>query len=186
MQKPARLLMMLVNLILLAAMSVQTVFATNENGNAAILSDANSLKHICQANTNEAIVRVHVKNIRYIEGNLRVQVYGANPDDFLAKGKKLLRHEVPVEDHEQTTCVALPLDGDYALVVMLDRNANGKADFFTEGFGFSRDPELNLAPPDHEETVFSVPLGVTDMTVTLKYILGGDEEKTKKRRKLRR
>ena len=140
----------------------------------------------CGTGPDETALLVSVHNVRYIEGNIRAQVYGEKPDDFLEKGKKLLRFDTPTAHDGQNVCVRLPAPGRYALVVMLDRNANGKADFFTEGFGFSRNPSLNFAPPDHSEVVFDALPGVTKMDVTLKYILGADEKKTEKRRKLRR
>jgi uncharacterized protein (DUF2141 family) len=82
--------------------------------------------------------------------------------------------------------VQLPAPGTYSFVAMHDRNANGKADFFSEGFGFTNNPKLGLGPPDAEDVMFAVPAGVTKTTVTLKYILGDDSEKKQKRRKLRR
>lgn len=141
----------------------------------------------CEAGNTGAALLVNVENIRTEEGNLRAQVYSSNPDDFLAKGKKLVRLDVPVTTAgEQAMCVQLPGAGKYALVIMHDKNANGKADFFSEGFGFSRNPKLGLGAPDAEEVIMEMPAGVTETTVRLKYILGGDDEKKEKRRKLRR
>ena len=146
-----------------------------------------SIHDVCTAGDGGAALYVHVENIRSVEGNIRVQAYSDNPDEFLAKGTKLLRVDTPVKDEgNQSVCVHVPGPGTYAFVVMHDRNANGKADFFSEGFGFTNNPKLGLGPPDAEEVMFTVPEGVTKTTIRLKYILGGDEEKKEKRRKLRR
>ena len=146
-----------------------------------------SIHDECTAGDGGAALYMQVENIRALEGNIRVQAYSDNPDDFLAKGMKLLRVEAPVEqDDTQSLCVHVPGPGTYAFVVMHDRNANGKADFFSEGFGFSNNPKLGLGPPDAEDVMFAVPEGVTKTNIRLKYILGGDEEKKEKRRKLRR
>ncbi|MEX0297846.1 MAG: DUF2141 domain-containing protein [Kordiimonas sp.] len=142
---------------------------------------------MCVADETGAAISVQVSNIRYNEGNLRAQIYGSNPDDFLAKGTKLYRIDVPVKTTgQQEICVPVPEAGTYALVVMHDRNKNGKADFFTEGFGFSNNPKLKFSPPDAEDVMIEVPLGVLQVPVELYYILGSDNEDAKKRRKMRR
>lgn len=155
-----------------------------------VLADTPNKDHLfdlCEAGSGGAALFVQVKNIRSIEGNLRAQVYSSDPDDFLAKGKKLVRVDVPVTRvDEQGLCVPVPSPGTYAFVVMHDRNANGKADFFTEGFGFTNNPKLNFGPPDVEDTLVNVLAGVGKTMVTLKYLLDDDNEKSKKRRKLNR
>ncbi len=141
----------------------------------------------CDIGAGGAAIMVHVENIRSIEGNLRAQIYSSNPDDFLAKGKKLVRVDVPVQSDEgQSVCVQLPAPGDYALVVMHDKNSNGKADFFSEGFGFSNNPKLGFGAPDAEDVIMKMPAGVSETVVNLKYILGSDNKKKEKRRNLRR
>jgi len=149
--------------------------------------DKDHLYDLCEAGTGGAALFIQVENIRSVEGNLRAQVYSNDPDEFLAKGKKLVRVDVPVKTQgEQSVCVPMPAPGTYAIVLMHDRNANGKADFFTEGFGFTNNPKLSLGPPDIEETLIKVSAGVDKTTVTLKYLLDDDSEKSKKRRKLNR
>jgi len=145
------------------------------------------LYEVCETGSGAAALFVTVKNIRTIEGNIRAQVYSTDPDDFLAKGKKLVRVDVPVKlTDAQGVCVPVPAPGTYSIVVMHDRNANGKADFFTEGFGFANNPKLNFGPPDLEETLIEIPTGVSETSITLKYLLDADEKKNKKRRKLNR
>jgi uncharacterized protein (DUF2141 family) len=157
---------------------------------AVAIADAtpSSIKSsVCVAGEGGAAMFIHVENIRSVEGNLRAQVYSSDPEEFLAKGKWLTRVDTPVVvAGKQSVCVEVPAPGMYAFVVMHDRNANGKADFFSEGFGFTNNPSLGFGPPDAEDVMINVPAGVTDSRVTLKYILGADEEKKKKRRKLKR
>lgn len=141
---------------------------------------------VCEAAEGGAAVQVRVLNIRDLEGNIRAQVYGDNPDEFLEKGKKLVRQDDPVVGDEQEVCVQLPSPGRYAIVVMHDRNGNGKADFFSEGFGFSNNPKLGLSKPDAEEVLADFAAGVTRIDVELKYIFGADDDQKKKRRQLRR
>ena len=141
----------------------------------------------CKVEAGQAALEVTVDNLQTTEGQMRAQIYSSNPDDFLAKGKKLVRVDVPVETLDgPTICVLLPAPGTYALVVMHDKNANGKADFFSEGFGFSNNPKLSLAPPDGEDVMFVAEAGVSKHIIELNYIFGGDDKKKKKRRKLKR
>lgn len=161
--------------------------ATALNGDAASSLSVVDEDGSCVASDGSAVVAVSVDNIQVIEGNLRAQIYSSNPDDFLEKGKKLVRVDVPVISTDTATiCVPLPEPGTYALVVMHDKNSNGKADFFTEGFGFSNNPKLSLGPPDAEEVMFMAAPGVNAQPVTLNYIFGSDDENKDKRRRLKR
>lgn len=156
-------------------------------GLISVQAFADDLQMSCIEGEQGAALLVRVSNIRYNEGNLRAQIYGSNPDDFLSKGKKLFRVDVPVvTGNEQDICVPLPGPDTYALVIMHDRNANGKADFFTEGFGFSNNPKVKFSPPDAEEVMISVSEGILEVPIDLYYILGSDDEEAEKRRKMRR
>lgn len=126
---------------------------------------------------------VMVDNIHSEEGQIRVQVYGDNPDEFLAKGAKLVRVDTPVDIDGTEVCVPLPGPGEFALVVMHDRNKNGRADFLTEGFGFSNNPKLGLGQPDYDEVSFRVGPGVTKMDISLLYVFDFEEKKQKRRRR---
>ncbi len=139
----------------------------------------------CQTGTNKTSVLISVKGVITDEGNVRVQVYDDNPDDFLASGKKLMRVDVPTLADEMDICVILPGPGTYAFVVMHDKNANGKADFFTEGFGFSNNPKLVLSAPDFKEVAFGVKEGAQKMEISLTYMFHSAEDKSKKRRRRR-
>lgn len=126
---------------------------------------------------------VNVDGIENDEGNIRVQVYGENPDEFLESGKKLLRVDVLASAEDPKVCVTFPEAGTYALVVMHDRNANGRADILTEGFGFSRNPELGFSKPDHEEVAVAFAEGVTELDVALNYMFRLENKERRRRRR---
>ncbi len=71
--------------------------------------------------------------------------------------------------------LTLPQEGRYALSVLHDANANGRADTTLgiprEGFGFSRNPPIRFGPPRFESTLIELGPGVTQETVRMKYIL---------------
>lgn len=128
-------------------------------------------------------VLVDVNGIATAEGTLRVQIYSDNPDDFLVSGKKVTRVDVPTVEGHQSVCVTFPSAGKFSMAVMHDKNANGKADIFTEGFGFSNNPKLGFGPPDHKDTVFSVDEGVKRMDVELTYYFQLENKDQKRRRR---
>lgn len=112
----------------------------------------------CAPSAGHAAVLVRVSGFKVRTGTLRVQVYGDNPADFLAKGKKLKRIDLPVSrTGPMDVCVALPAAGDYAVAVRHDADGDGKSGW-SDGGGFSRNPRLSLTSlkPRYSEVVIGV------------------------------
>jgi uncharacterized protein (DUF2141 family) len=66
--------------------------------------------------------------------------------------------------------------GDYAVALLHDENNNGKADrslgmMPKEGYGFSRDAPVKMAPPKFRDAVFSQGEGTTRLTIKMRYFL---------------
>lgn len=122
----------------------------------------------------ESALLVRVAGFKAHSGNLRVQVYGSNPSDFLAKGKKLRRVELPVRGNRMDVCVALPGPGNYAVAVRHDINGDGQRGDWNDGGGFSRNPSLSLVnlKPKYRDVVIQVGSGVRPVDVTLNYRRG--------------
>jgi uncharacterized protein (DUF2141 family) len=122
----------------------------------------------------DTAVLVRVDGFKEREGTLRVQIYGSNPSDFLAKGKKLRRIDVPVaRAGRMDVCVALPGPGNYAVAVRHDMDGNGKSGW-SDGGGFSRNPRISLLhlKPDYRDVVIQVGRDVRPVDVTLMYRSG--------------
>jgi uncharacterized protein (DUF2141 family) len=122
----------------------------------------------------DASVLVRVDGFKARSGVLRVQVYGSNPADFLAKGKKLRRVDVPVtRGGRMDVCVAVPGPGQYAIAVRHDVDGNGKSGW-NDGGGFSRNPEISLVSlkPKYRDVAIAVGDGVKAIDVTLNYRQG--------------
>ncbi|MFC3713410.1 DUF2141 domain-containing protein [Sphingoaurantiacus capsulatus] len=125
----------------------------------------------CRAGTTGPSALVRIYGFKDRGGNLRVQLYGNNPDQFLAKGNWLKRIELPiVADGDMNVCVELPSYGDYAIAVRHDRDANGKSGW-NDGGGFSGNPKLSLGnlKPDYEDTSFAAGQGVVVVDVIMNY-----------------
>lgn len=128
----------------------------------------------CVAGSTKPAVLVRVDGFKARSGDLRVQVYGEDPNDFLAKGRKLRRVDLPVTPSgPMDVCVALPKAGNYAVAVRHDVDGNGKSSR-NDGGGFSRNPSLSLLSlkPKYEEVVISVGNGTRSIGVILNYIQG--------------
>ncbi|MEL7190663.1 MAG: DUF2141 domain-containing protein [Pseudomonadota bacterium] len=66
--------------------------------------------------------------------------------------------------------------GDYAIALLHDENDNGKADralgmMPKEGYGFSRDAPVRMAPPKFKDAVFELGTGPKKMTIKMRYFL---------------
>src|SRR5688500_14801113 len=70
---------------------------------------------------------VNVTGFKNRGGQVRVQVYGSNPADFLARGRRLHRIDLPVTSSAMGVCVAVPRPGTYAIAVRHDADGNGKS-----------------------------------------------------------
>ncbi|MEO7786944.1 MAG: DUF2141 domain-containing protein [Sphingomicrobium sp.] len=66
------------------------------------------------------------------------------------------------------------LPGEWALLLVHDRNANGKFDkrfgIPREGFGFSGNPAIRFGAPSAKEVAIAVPAGESRQTVRMRYI----------------
>lgn len=137
---------------------------------AALGPDAPS----CRAGASDPAVLVNVTGFKHRNGKLRVQLYGSNPADFLAKGKKLRRIDLPVTGTgPMRVCVAVPKTGSYAIAVRHDADGNGKSGW-NDGGGFSRNPRISLVDlkPSYQEVAIPVGRGVKPVDVVLNYRQG--------------
>ncbi len=129
----------------------------------------------CQPGATGPAFLVRIYGFKAPKGVLRVQLYGDNPDDFLAKGKKLKRIELPVSasGQDMNVCIALPHYGDFAIAVRHDLDGNGKSGW-NDGGGFSRNPDISLThmKPHHGDVAISARPGVALVDVVLNYRKG--------------
>lgn len=101
-------------------------------------------------------------------------LYGDNPNDFLVKGKRLLKQRFPAKRGTVTFCVTVPKTGVYAAAIYHDENGNGKFDKNAiglpgEGGGFSNNPGLFLFTPSHTQVAFHVASNHTRIEIQINY-----------------
>ena len=66
--------------------------------------------------------------------------------------------------------------GAYGIALLHDENNNGKADramgmMPKEGYGFSRDAPVRMAPPKFTDAVFALGAGTSRVTIKMRYFL---------------
>lgn len=128
----------------------------------------------CREGATQPALLVSVSGFKNRNGRVRVQLYGANPADFLAKGKRLRRIDLPVSPlGSMGVCVAVPRSGTYAIAVRHDIDSDGKSTW-NDGGGFSRNPKISLLDlkPRHRDVAIAVGNSVKSIDVILNYRKG--------------
>jgi uncharacterized protein (DUF2141 family) len=126
----------------------------------------------CRPGSNQPAVLVNVSGFKSRSGRVRVQIY--NSANFLVKGQRVRRIDVPVTAASMPVCVALPGAGTYAVAVRHDVNGNSQSGDWSDGGGFSRNPKISLLrlKPSFEQVAVPVGHGVRPVPVVLNYRSG--------------
>ncbi len=121
--------------------------------------------------TTAALVTIH--GFKNRAGQLRIQDYTGAKDEYLATGKFLRRHDIPMTAAgDMIVCLTLPGPGSYVIVALHDRDANGKLSVWSDGIGFTNNPRLRLAKPAADDTLVSFGPGVTPVRIVMNYRRG--------------
>jgi len=123
---------------------------------------------------------VAAEGLKDREGKLKLEVYPANAADFLADdnvlvgaGKVFRRVYVPVPAAEvPRLCIRVPQPGEYALVLLHDRNLDRKFNWTIDGIGFSNNPKLGWGKPPVSRAAVRAGEGLTPVTIVLNYRSG--------------
>jgi len=128
-------------------------------------------RNVCDPVAGRPEIMVHLKGLDNSEGNVRVNLYGDNPDDFLERGKKIARVQIPARQGDMDICLPAPVGkGLYAVAVLHDKNKNHKLDYLLkEGYGFSNNPKLFFGPPKYEKAAFPAGEGLVEIDVNMSY-----------------
>ena len=157
-------------LVLSAAVLAASLTATAAPAQAALGPDAAA----CSPGANRPALLVSVNGFKNRVGKLRIQLYGNNPANYLERGGKLKRIDLPVtRAGAMNVCVAVPKAGTYAIAVRHDADNNGKTNW-NDGGGFSNNPRLSLLKlkPSHRSTAVTVGSGIKTVPVVLNYRSG--------------
>ena len=119
-------------------------------------------------------VKVTVTDLRSAKGNV-LACLTAKPKAFPDCSKDAAAHTATVKAGTTTTFSFRDVKpGTYAISLLHDENANGKADktlmIPKEGFGFSRDAKVKMGPPKFQAAAFDVGDKPVHQTIRMRYL----------------
>ncbi|HTB96939.1 MAG TPA: DUF2141 domain-containing protein [Terracidiphilus sp.] len=121
-------------------------------------------------------LHVHVDNVRNTRGVIGLLLF-ATPEGWPEDVTRSVQHKAS-SIAPDTLDANLSFDtlspGKYAVVALHDENANMKLDrnfigWPKEGFGFSNNPRIGLAPASFNQALFLVQCPATDTTIHMVY-----------------
>lgn len=118
-------------------------------------------------------VRVTVTEVKPGTGTMRMQLYRATRQDWLARGRWIYRIQVPARAGTMTFCMPVPQAGTYAIAIRHDVNNNGDTDLTQDGGGMSNNPSINvfnLGKPSVDKVAFSVGQEVKAISIRMRYL----------------
>lgn len=129
---------------------------------------------LCSNDDDGAHLQLIADNIRSSRGTIIVVVYGDRQEDFLVKGKRIVKVRVPAKSGTIKVCIKLPRPGTYAVAAYHDedndnhltRNVVGLPQ---EGHAFSNNPTPIFGMPSHREVSFLAKFGTTIQTIHFSY-----------------
>lgn len=162
---------LLASLALLPLLSAATIPSTPDLGMA---------EGRCRANEPGPAFIVNVAGLRDRTGQLKLEVYPATDEDFLADdnvlvaaGKTFRRVQVPVPASGPIgLCVRVPRAGRYGVVVLHDRNSDRRFNWRVDGIGFAGNPQLGVSQPDVAEASAVASSRRTSLTIVMNYLRG--------------
>lgn len=124
----------------------------------------------CTADANGHELRITLPNVRNSEGNVRISLYSGVKEEWMAKGTKLIRFDVPAQEGIMHICLPLPYaPASFGVGLYHDEDADTDYDL-SEGYGFSNNAKAGfLSPAPFRKAVFDVEEGRTDMEIRIRY-----------------
>lgn len=134
----------------------------------------------CRPNETGPAVLVLATGLKDRMGKLKAELYPATEEDFLADDNVLIMAGKPFRRVEMAVppsgpvqlCIRVPGPGNYALILLHDRDSNRKFGLSTDGIAFSNNPKLGLSKPKAEAVTFKAGPGLTPITLRLNYRRG--------------
>ena len=126
-------------------------------------------------------ILARIEGLKDRKGNLKLELYPANEEDFLADdgvliraGKTFRRVQVPTPAGGGTPmmCIRVPHPGRYALLFTHDRDGKNKFNFFQDGAGFVGTGKLGMSRPKVDQAIIDVGGGTVERTVRMQYLRG--------------
>ncbi|MEM7221538.1 MAG: DUF2141 domain-containing protein [Pseudomonadota bacterium] len=137
-------------------------------------ASAQNQEQLAYGQNNVLVINLTVDQVRNGEGWITVQLYDDQADNFLSRKGRIKQIRVNAEAGATKVQLEAPGPGTYAIVLYHDENANTDMDttfigYPKEGFGFSNNPKLFLAPPSHDQAAFEVAEAGAEVEIKITY-----------------
>lgn len=125
-------------------------------------------------------IQVNIVGLKDRKGELKLELYPANEDDFLKDDRDLI-HEGKLFRRVRTPtpaggpvsmCMRVPVPGRYALLVTHNRDGKNKFSFWSDGAGFPSDQKIGRSRPSVTQAEITVGQGITVTSVRVQYLRG--------------
>lgn len=134
----------------------------------------------CRASETGPAVSVNVLGLKDRRGKLILELYPENDSDFLQSDKILIAAGKPFRRVPMTTpntgsvsiCIRAPGPGRFALVLLHDRDENGKFGLSGDGVGFANNPKLGLRKPPAKAAALAFGSGMRSISIVMNYRQG--------------
>jgi len=161
--------------ILVLAIATLAALPASAPAQGAVLGDVSA----CEVGDMPAI-RANIVGLKDRSGELKLELYPANKDDFLKDDRDLIKEGKVFRRVRVSTpktgavslCISVPRPGRYALLFTHDRDGKNKFNFWTDGAGFPSNKKLGRSRPQLDEATINVPAGVVNTTIVAQYLRG--------------
>ena len=121
-------------------------------------------------------ITVNIQNLKTSKGEIILKVF-QNQQDFEQQKpfKSFVFQKENIAEGKLTLQCSLPVNGTYGIVLLDDKNSNGKMDknfigMPKEGIGFSNCELSKMRKPDFEEFKFDISNEPATVTIKIKYM----------------
>ena len=106
------------------------------------------------------------------KGQVRVAIYRAMAEEYLASGRTVAKVDTPVPAAGPAiVCVPLSAPGPHVVAVLHDRDKTGRMNPWRDGVGFAGNPHLGLGKPPLARVTVEID-GLVRAHVVLNYLQG--------------
>jgi uncharacterized protein (DUF2141 family) len=133
----------------------------------------------CTSGVGPAVLAT-ITGLKDRRGEVRLELYPANEQDFLKDDRDLLREGklfrrvgVPAPPAGLLAlCLRVPRPGRYAILLTHDRDGKNKFNIWSDGAGTPSNAKMGRAKPKLRDAIVDVPAGVRPITIKAQYLRG--------------
>lgn len=133
---------------------------SSEKDEATATQVVPAFEHVsCRGKSNE--IRVVIKGVDKAVGLIAADLYPNVQEGFLKRAGRITQVRFAAKSPMTAFCITAPDDGDYAIAIYHDENANGNFDktglgLPKEPWGISNNPKVRFKAPTVDEATFPV------------------------------